>query len=77
MRRRHGAPFVSSLAFKDVSQSLRLMSNILTSSNHFLCVKLLFISVHFQHHYSSRQCHMIFRNHNNMLICCSKDINII
>ncbi len=27
--------------------------------NLFLC---------FQHHYSSLQCHMIFRNHNNMLI---------
>jgi len=33
-----------------------------------ISVKLSFISVYFQHHYSSLQCHMIFRNHNNMLI---------
>ncbi len=26
-------------------------------------------------HYSSLQCHMIFRNHNNMLICCSRHIS--
>ncbi len=30
--------------------------------------------LYFQHHYSSLQCHMIFRNHNNMLICCSRNI---
>ncbi len=24
--------------------------------------------LYFQHHYSSLQCHMIFRNHNNILI---------
>ncbi len=29
----------------------------------------------FQHHYSSLQCHMIFRNHSNMLICCSRNIS--
>ncbi len=27
-----------------------------------------FLFLYFQHHYSSLQCHMIFRNHNNMLI---------
>ncbi len=27
------------------------------------------VVVNFQHHYSSLQCHMISRNHNNMLIC--------
>ncbi len=31
--------------------------------------------LYFQHHYSSLQCHMIFRNHNNMLICCSRNIS--
>ncbi len=31
---------------------------------------------YFQHHYSSLQCHMIFRNHNNILICCSFQIII-
>ncbi len=31
--------------------------------------------MNFQHHYSSLQCHMIFRNHNNMLICCSRNIS--
>uniref|UniRef100_A0A8C2AF71 Striatin, calmodulin binding protein n=1 Tax=Cyprinus carpio TaxID=7962 RepID=A0A8C2AF71_CYPCA len=25
--------------------------------------------LYFQHHYSSLQCHMIFRNHSNMMIC--------
>ncbi len=29
----------------------------------------------FQHHYSSLQCHMIFRNHNNILIYCSRHIS--
>ncbi len=33
--------------------------------------------LYFQHHYSSLQCHMIFRNHSNMLICCSRNISII
>ncbi len=28
--------------------------------------------LYFQHHYCSLQCHMIFRNHNIMLICCSR-----
>ncbi len=41
----------------------------------WISVKLKFISVYFQHHYSSLQCHMIFRNHNNMLICCSTNIS--
>ncbi len=43
---------------------------------------ILYIVIHscdaqlyFQHHYSSLQCHMIFRNHNNMLIYCSKNIS--
>ncbi len=26
--------------------------------------------LYFQHHYSSLQCHMIFRNQSNMMICC-------
>ena len=26
------------------------------------------MQLYFQHHYSSLQCHMIFRNHNNMMI---------
>ncbi len=31
--------------------------------------------LYFQHHYSSLQCHMIFRNHSNILICCSTNIS--
>ncbi len=31
--------------------------------------------LYFQHHYSSLQCHMIFRNHSNMLIYCSRNIS--
>ncbi len=30
-------------------------------------------ALYFQHHYSSLQCHMIFRNHYNMLIYCSRN----
>ncbi len=46
----------------------------------FLCKYLLkynlflWSKLYFQHHYSSLQCHMIFRNHSNMLICCSRNI---
>ncbi len=29
----------------------------------------------FQHHYCSLQCHMIFRNYSNILICCSRNIS--
>ncbi len=32
-------------------------------------------NLYFQHHNSSLQCHMIFRNHNNMLIYCSRNIS--
>ncbi len=35
----------------------------------------LWSKLYFQHHYSSLQCHMIFRNHSNMLICCSRNIS--
>ncbi len=31
--------------------------------------------MYFQHHYSSLQCHIIFRNHNNILICCLRNIS--
>ncbi len=31
--------------------------------------------LYFQHHYSSLQCHMIFRNHSNILIYCSRNIS--
>uniref|UniRef100_A0A8C2F690 Tsg N-terminal domain-containing protein n=1 Tax=Cyprinus carpio TaxID=7962 RepID=A0A8C2F690_CYPCA len=33
------------------------------------------VQLYFQHHYSSLQCHMIFRNHSNMMICCSRNIS--
>ncbi len=33
------------------------------------------MELYFQHHSSSLQCHMIFRNHNNMLNWCSKNIS--
>ncbi len=39
------------------------------------CNLFLWSNLYFQHHYSSLQCHMIFRNHNNMLICCSRNIS--
>ncbi len=43
-----------------------------------ICSKAIFfpvIKLYFQHHYSSLQCHMIFRNHYNMLICCLRNIS--
>ncbi len=50
-------------------------------NNCFLCEYMLkcnwflWSKLNFQHHYSSLQCHMIFRNHSNMLICCSRNIS--
>ncbi len=32
------------------------------------------VKLYFQHHYSRLQCHMIFRNQYNMLICCSRNM---
>ncbi len=40
-----------------------------------ICNVFLWSKLYFQHHYSSLQCHMIFRNHNNILICCSGNIS--
>ncbi len=46
----------------------------------FLCEYLLkynlfmWSKLYFHHHYSSLQCHMIFRNHN-MLIYCSRNVS--
>ncbi len=54
---------------------------IIILNNCFLCEYVLncnlflWSKLYFQHHYSSLQCHMIFRNHNNMLICCSRNIS--
>ncbi len=39
------------------------------------CNLFLWSKQYFQHHFSSLQCHMIFRNHSNMLICCSRNIS--
>ncbi len=36
---------------------------------------MLWSKLYFQHHYCSLQCHMIFRNHNNILIYCSRNIS--
>ncbi len=41
------------------------------------CNLFLWSKLYFQHHYCSLQCHMIFRNHNNMLIWCSRTFLII
>ncbi len=42
--------------------------------NIFSNVFYFWSKVNFPHHYSSLQCHMIFRNHYNMLIYCSRSI---
>ncbi len=36
------------------------------------CNLFLWSKLYFQHHYCSLQCHMIFRNHSDIMICCSK-----
>ncbi len=41
----------------------------------FNCNLFLWCAAVFQHHFSSLQCHMIFRNHNNILIYCSRNIS--
>ncbi len=38
------------------------------------CIYFCDAALYFQHHYCSLQCHMIFRNHSNILICCSRNI---
>ncbi len=43
--------------------NLKELFSIYVKCNLFLWSKL-----YFQHHYWSRQCHMIFRNHNNILL---------
>ncbi len=55
-----------------------ILWNIITILNNcFLCEYIikcnlfLWSKLYFQHHYSSLQCHMIFRNHYHMLIGCS------
>ncbi len=35
------------------------------------------VKLYFQHHFFSFQCHMIFRNHSNMMICCSRNISYV
>ncbi len=54
-----------------------LWNTIDISNSCFQCEYVLNCNLflYFQHHYSSLQCHMIFRNHNNMLIYCSRNIS--
>jgi len=53
--------------------------NIITISNNCFLIEHVIYScdeqLYFQHHYSSLQCHMIFRNHYNILIYCSRNIS--
>ncbi len=55
----------------------KIQWNIITVQNNFSVWIYLFLwsKLYFQHHYSSLQCHMIFRNHYNMLICCWRNIS--
>ncbi len=52
-----------------------IISNLLITVFYVnICSNVIYFcdaQLYFQHHYSSLQCHMIFRNHNNMLIYCS------
>ncbi len=53
------------------TEKTAILWNIIAISNiGFLCEYVLNCNLflYFQHHYSSLQCHMIFRNHNNILI---------
>ncbi len=60
----------SQYALKTVKyyNSIQLFSVKMLNCNLFL---------YFQHHYSSLQCHMIFRNHNNILIYAQDTFLII
>ncbi len=48
----------------------------ITHSNHSILIMQFIpvIKADFQHHYSSLQCHMIFRNHSNMRIVLTKRV---
>ncbi len=65
---------------KHTVNTLILWNIVTTQNNRFLCEYIvkcnlfLWSKLYFQHHYSSLQCHMIFRNHSNMLLCCSRNI---
>ncbi len=56
----------------EITQFKIKINDILITLN---CSWFLWQQLYFQHHYSSLQCHMIFRNQYNMLICCSININ--
>ncbi len=70
----------SLLVFK-MSQTISTNTHYCNIVKYYYNLKYLFSmwiywsKLYFQHHYSSLQCHMIFRNHSNMLICCSRNIS--
>ncbi len=56
-----------------------ILWNIITMYNKcFLCEYIVKCNLFLwcKAEFSSLQCHMIFRNHSNMLICCSKNISL-
>ncbi len=65
----------------DQKNAVKIWNIFTIKNNGFLCECLLncnlflWSKLYFQHHFSSLQCHMIFRNHSNMLICCSRNIS--
>ncbi len=64
-----------------IKNTVKMCDIITIYNNCFLCEYLLkcnlflWSKLYFQHHYSSLQCHMIFRNHYNILIYCSRNIS--
>ncbi len=62
----------------DLVKHTVILWNIITILNVFFiwiyivkCNLFLWWKLYFQHHYSSLQCHMIFRNQSKMMIWCS------
>ncbi len=68
-------------AFYLIKNTGKIVNIIVILNSCFLCEYLLkynlflWSKLYYQHHYCSLQCHMIFRNHSNMLICCSRNIS--
>ncbi len=63
---------------KNTVKILKYYYNFKKTFSDWICLKVIYFcdaELYFQHHYCSLQCHMIFRNHSNMLICCSRNIS--
>ncbi len=58
----------ANLFYTKYSKTINIVKYYCNFKQLFLCEYVLNCNLflYFQHHYSSLQCHMIFRNHNNI-----------